>query len=264
MKNTIYYFTGTGNSLAAAKSLASKHQDSELQPIPKLIKEGKKITAEPNSNIGIVYPMYAGGLPNIVVKFFELIDLTKAEYVYSLITEGGNWGSPSKQISALAEKSGHKLNSAWWVQLPDNYIPMSNPPEKIKQEKMFEDADSKISAIAENIIGRKNEIETMAITGKIFAGLLYKSFLKHITDFDKKFVVNSDCTNCSICVDVCPVNNIKDVNGKNEWQHHCEGCLACLQFCPKQAISCGGKTSSRIRYHHPSVTVKEMREQKGE
>lgn len=264
MKNIIYCFTGTGNSLTAAKSISEKLGDCEIIPIPKLMLEGNKIAAPEGSTVGIVFPMYFAGLPKIVVKFFELLDLSKTDYMFSLITEGGNWGSPSKQIASLVEKSGHKLDSAYWVSLPDNYIPMSNPPDKITQNNMFEDADAKISAIAEAVIARKNELETLSFTGKLFAALQYNRFLRNIPNFDKKYVVSSECNNCLTCVKICPVNNIRITDNGKEWLHHCEGCLACLQFCPKQAISCGGKTDSRTRYHHPNVTVKEMTEQKGE
>ena len=55
-----------------------------------------------------------------------------------------------------------------------------------------------------------------------------------------------------LCVDVCPVNNSRILpKGKKEWLNHCEGCLG-LQFCPVEAISCGGKTDERPRYHTPT------------
>jgi flavodoxin len=123
MQTILYYFTGTGNSLAVARAIADRLPDTTLIPIPMLILKGDKVRAPENANIGIVYPLYAMGLPNIVVRFFDILDLSDAGYVFSVVTEGGTFGSPTGQIAALAKQSGRNLDAAWWIQMPDNYIP---------------------------------------------------------------------------------------------------------------------------------------------
>ena len=235
MKTILYYFTGTGNSLAVAKAISSRLPETELVPIPKLMLAGERITVPADANVGIVYPLYAMGLPKIVVNFFALLDLSPAGYVFSVVTEGGKSGSPTKQISALCEKSGHMLNAAWWIQMPDNYIPLSAPPEKSVEKTIRENALRKVAVIVEDIKNRQGSLAGFTAIG---------SFM--------------------ICVRICPVNNIRPLpHGKKEWLHTCEGCLACLQFCPVEALSCGGKTANRPRYHHANATVEDMLEQKG-
>jgi len=53
-------------------------------------------------------------------------------------------------------------------------------------------------------------------------------------------------------------------NEKPSWKHHCELCLACLHFCPVAAIQMGPKTATRGRYKNPSVTIADMKKQRGE
>ena len=130
MKTILYYFTGTGNSLAVARAIAERLPETELVPIPMLLLKGETVRVPKDTNIGIVYPLYAMGLPNIVIRFFGILDLSDAGYVFSVVTEGGKYGSPTKQIAALAKQSGHDLDAAWWIQMPDNYIPLSAPPAK--------------------------------------------------------------------------------------------------------------------------------------
>lgn len=264
MKTVLYYFTGTGNSLAVARAIAVRLPDTELVPIPMLMLRGEKIAAPANANIGIVYPLYALGLPNIVVQFFKILDLSTAGYVFSVVTEGGKFGSPTKQIAKLAKTSGHDLNAAWWIQMPDNYIPLSAPPAKPERKTIREDALRKVAVLVEAVSARRPRPIDLTIPGKILRFVMYKPFMKKIPQFGKKFIVSPSCNGCLVCRDICPVNNIRALpKGKKEWLNHCEGCLACLQFCPVDAISCGGKTDERPRYHHPDVTIADMKAQKG-
>ena len=264
MKTILYYFTGTGNSLAVARAIAGRLPDTELVPIPMLLLKGDKVRVPDDANIGIVYPLYAMGLPGIVVRFFDLLDLTGAGYVFSVVTEGGTYGSPTGQIAALATKSGHDLDAAWWIQMPDNYIPLSAPPAKSEQKIIRENALRKVAVLTEAVSERRPRHIDLTTTGKLLRMVMYKPFMKKIPAFGKKFIVSSNCNGCMICADVCPVNNIETLpKGKKQWLNHCEGCLACLQFCPVCAISCGGKTDDRPRYHHPNVTAADMKAQKG-
>ena len=69
MKTTIYYFTGTGNSLKAAKDLCEKLNSCELTPIAKFLEmEDPESTSE---KIGFFFPLYYSGLPKIVLDFVK-------------------------------------------------------------------------------------------------------------------------------------------------------------------------------------------------
>lgn len=193
MKTVLYYFMGTGNSLAVARAIAAWLPDTELVPIPMLMLRGEKIAAPANANIGIVYPLYAMGLPNIVVQFFGKLDLSAAGYVLSVVTEGGRCGSPTGQITELAKSSGHDLNAAWWIQMPDNYIPLSAPPAKSEQKTIREDALRKVAVLVEAVTARRPRHIDLTIHGKLLRLVLYKPFMRRIPQFGKKFIVSTCC-----------------------------------------------------------------------
>lgn len=88
MKTVIYTFSGTGNSLAAAKTIASALGDCELVPIA-LLKENA-ITPMAD-RVGIVCPVYFAGLPLAVASFADRLDVSKARYVFAIVTHGGGW-----------------------------------------------------------------------------------------------------------------------------------------------------------------------------
>ncbi|MHA2473730.1 MAG: EFR1 family ferrodoxin, partial [Promethearchaeota archaeon] len=88
INTTIYYFTGTGNSLTIAKSLEEHIENCELIPIAKLWQvKNIKSTSE---KIGFVFPLYYSGLPKIVFDFISKIDLGKSDYFFSVVTSGGD------------------------------------------------------------------------------------------------------------------------------------------------------------------------------
>ena len=257
----IYYFTGTGNSLAVARKIA-EDTSAELIGIPAALKNPRPIPK--GASVGIVYPLYAGGLPGIVVRFLKSVSLADAGYVFFVATEGGRMGAPTSRISRLAKAAGHELNASWWIQMPDNYIPLSAPPAVPEQKKMFEDAKNKAAAIAQAVNNRQEHKEGMSLSGKLM-GLAYGPFIKSLPASDKKFTVSANCTKCGICVSVCPADNIRlHEHGKHEWLHQCEGCLACLHYCPEEAINIGKKTELRPRYRHPKSAVSDMKQQKGD
>jgi len=64
MKTTIYYFTGTGNSLNIAKNLSEKLDKCELVPIAKVWEDDH--LASSAEKVGFIFPLYYAGLPKIV------------------------------------------------------------------------------------------------------------------------------------------------------------------------------------------------------
>jgi len=79
---------------------------------------------------------------------------------------------------------------------------------------------------------------------------------------DVSFRTDDKCDGCGLCSGICPVNNIKMVDGVPSWQHHCERCMACLQWCPKEAIEFDKDSIGRKRYHHPDVKLSDMLKRK--
>ncbi|MGD2249435.1 MAG: hypothetical protein PVF58_13585 [Candidatus Methanofastidiosia archaeon] len=65
---TVYYFSGTGNSFVVARDIAEKI-DAELVSIAAVIREEKVVISA--DVLGIVFPDYHSGLPNIVKDFMK-------------------------------------------------------------------------------------------------------------------------------------------------------------------------------------------------
>ena len=87
MKTMISYFSGTGNSLWMARKIAEKIPQSEVHAIAAEI--GRELTFSDVDKIGIVFPLYFYGLPEIISRFIKQTDFSKVEYLFTAVTHGG-------------------------------------------------------------------------------------------------------------------------------------------------------------------------------
>ena len=264
MKTIIYYFTGTGNSLAAAKAICNRLGDCELVSIPFL--SGSPSEIHPAADrVGIVCPVYDFGLPSLVAAFAERLDLSGTGYCFAVLTMGGRGGSALHQLDGIIQKHGGRhLDAAFTVRMPGNFVPLYAPPHGKKQEKILRKAQERIGEVAETI--ERGLIIRPAISpiSSLLRRFIYPGFIGQVHGADKDFIADEKCTSCGTCTRVCPVQNIVMENDKPSWKHQCELCLACLHFCPVAALQWGPKTVKRGRYKNPSVTVGDMKKQRGE
>ena len=122
MKTIIYYFTGTGNSLAAARIVAATLEDCELVSIAVLKDTPGNIVPQAD-RVGIVCPVYDAGVPRIVAEFAERLDLSRAGSTFAIVTMGGTGISALHQLNKILMKGqGRKLNAAFAVKMPGNFL----------------------------------------------------------------------------------------------------------------------------------------------
>jgi len=260
VKTIIYYFTGTGNSLAAAKKIAAALDDCELVPIASLQKTRGDIVPKAE-RIGIVCPVYFSGVPAMVASVTMRLDPAAVKYVFAVVTNGGGGGSAAiRQLdSILRKRQGRGLDAGFGVAMPGNYILMYSSPAGKQQEEILAKADEEIAGITGPLIRCERRELPSSFVPRVLYTLLYPWFRSHVHSDDKKFTVNDKCTACGNCVAICPAKNIELVNKKPVWQHHCELCCGCIHLCPVQAIQAGSATEKRLRYRNPSVTLAELK-----
>jgi len=258
MKTVIYYFTGTGNSLAAARKIAGIVGDCELVMVASLQKTEGDIVPQAE-RVGIVCPVYFSGLPLMVAEFTGRLDLSRSQYIFSVVTYGGSGGSSALgQIDSILKKRNRGLDAGFMVKMPGNYILMYSSPSGKKQEKVLAMADTQIADIAGSISRCEKRKLPSSILANLVHSLAYPRFASRVHDDDRKFTVSESCTSCGTCAAICPAENIELVDGKPVWKHHCELCCGCIHLCPVAAIQAGSGTVTRQRYRNPSVSIKDL------
>ena len=259
MRTVIYYFTGTGNSLAAAKKVAASLGDTEIVPIAAFRDATGEISPDAE-RVGIVCPVYFSGLPAMAASFAERLDLTGADYAFSVVTHGGGGGSAAlRQLDGiLKEKAGRGLDAGFAVSMPGNYILMYESPAGEKRDRLLAAADADLERIAGQIRQETRlKLPSSPVT-RIVKALTYPWFRSHVHGDDRKFTVSERCTSCGTCARLCPAGNIEMVDGRPVWNHRCELCCGCIHLCPVEAIQAGKATEGRQRYRNPSVGIAEL------
>lgn len=257
MKYTIYYFSGTGNSLAVARKIAEGLESAEVLSISRLI--GNREIHSTGDVVGFVFPVYLHVPPKQVVEFISKIIFSGNPFIFSILTMNGDPGRSNHIIRNILKKKKQKLNYSSSVLMPGNCIIADGftNSEKIRNQRLNE-SPRKIAEITRNIQSKKENTsvnEDSIISTIITASLFW--IVKNIIRPDRKFHTNGNCTLCGNCAKVCPAGNI-EITGKVQWKKSCEYCMACIHWCPGKAIEIDKGTESRLRYHHPDVTVKEI------
>ncbi|WP_421909460.1 EFR1 family ferrodoxin [Methanolacinia petrolearia] len=264
MRTKIYYFTGTGNSLAVVRRIGESLGDCEFIPIAS-IKETEGNIEPGVEHVGIVCPVYDMGVPLIVKEFAGRIDLNGAEYCFAVVTMGGMGVSALHVLDkTLRGNCGKGLDSGFAIRMPANFPPLFKPPQGEKKDKILREADAKLDEIVGKIREGKREYPALTPLSSLFKILTYGKFIKGVRSCDSEFFVKDNCISCHACSDVCPTGNIEFAGGWPKWSHNCEMCFACLHFCPVEAIQWGKRTEGRGRYRHPDIRILDMKAQKGE
>jgi len=266
MKGIIYYFTGTGNSLAAARKIAATIGDCVPEPIASYRNAIGPIIPEAE-RVGIVCPVYDAGLPVIVAEFAGRLDLSQVAYTFAVVTMGGTGVSALHQLNnILRERQGRALDAGFAVKMPGNFPPVSRPPAGEKQDHILAAADARLAEIAGIIKGNIAAPPGFSPLSSLMQRIMYPPFAKNLHGMDKAFSVSDACTACGTCAQVCPTGNIIMEHDRPSWQHRCELCVACLHFCPTEAIQLEMMqgTKGRGRYHHPDLKVVDMVAQRGD
>ena len=289
MGGSIYYFTGTGNSLAIARNLAARLGANLVAIKAALRDDDSEISAE---CIGLVFPVYNHRIPYIVKRFVESLHISGDPYVFAVCTYGDSPCIALEYLMELLQSRELRLMGGFGVKMPYNYIrPQGGLTGLIKpftlkettdeeQRGLMMQAEQKIDRISKYVQSRQDglveaehqrmehavdalnlrEMLQKKVWLKIggFHGKTKLKYLESIQLMDHAFFPDARCVRCGTCAKICPVGNIHMTKDGPSWKHHCEQCFACLQWCPRSALQFGKGTAGQNRYHHPDISLFDM------
>lgn len=283
MESIVYYFSGTGNSLAIAKKLAEKLK-CKIYPINELSNEAN---TQINRKIVVVFPVYlsqAYGIPIIIKDNLELLKNINNKIVIGICTCGGfklvNAVPALCNLRKVIKSNKIGYFDGYSIKLPMNNLEYPSPFIDQDQQKMFFYSEKEIDGIYRNLLNGKQSIKFFfqiifnffmkplyVLLGNIYANHVFKmaklpknkknSYLESVHLTDRSIEINQNCNGCGVCVKVCPANNIELKNNKPIFLSKCEMCMACDEWCPNNSIHHWCRTK-RLKYHHPEITINDM------
>jgi len=258
MSTSIYYFSGTGNSLHVART-AAKQLGGECR----LVNMARPISGQTDGDncdaIGFVFPVYYLDVPTIVRDYVKNLKLNPKAYVFGIATCGGQSGATFHELNRLLEGKGCRLSAVLTLVMPDNaYIGINliTPPEK--REQVLKEADAELAKFVEALKNR----ETIGAKGGVLSGRILGSmsstFASKLYRLPRQYHSTDRCNGCGTCVKVCPTDNVRLSDKKVTWGSNCAHCQACFHWCPRQAVEIGKKSPGIARYHHPEISLKDI------
>lgn len=248
----LIYFSSTGNSLNIAKCLAKSLNDKAIH-----INKAKQIKGLNNKLIGIVFPTHYNNAPNLIQDFIRDFNFGDPEYIFSIVTHGGDPGNSLFTIKKLLENKNLKLFFGEEILMPVNSRIMYGGVATRVDELINKQKDI-VDKIVDKI--KNKEINTEHLEEKKIAKIVYSiSNWRLVRNFFKLSIDKSRCIKCGICEKLCPVRNIKSTESGIKFGSNCQNCFGCIHWCPYRAIKIRNrKIKKKEQYHHPKVVVKEI------
>ena len=242
----IFYFTGTGNSLYAAKKLADEGE--EIVSIVEALR-GKAFhyTLKEGEALGFVFPVYFYTVSDPVLELVRNLTVENANFVYAVIPCGASIGAAGGFLKSELKKRGLELQRVDALVVPDGALIFYDIDSPEKMEKTLEAATNELASIKQAI----DRHEGNSIKGSPFAGKLGLAGY-HACMGTKPFHADAKCVGCGKCASICPACAIEMVDGRPAWtKSKCLKCCGCINRCPVSAIQYGKKTIHRGRYVNP-------------
>lgn len=250
MKNIIFYFSGTGNSLKVAKDVANKLGNCEIVSMGKEVK-----ISEEYGHIGFVFPTHGMNMPKFVRAFIKNTDFSKSSsaYFFSIATCGALSGNANHEANKILKEKSISLSYSNVVKMFSNDVLLYKMGEDTQEKR--EKSNLAIEDIADDIA---NNLKKKRQFYNPFFAMIANRPAEQIGKTSLHFNVSDKCTGCAKCSKICPVNNIQMIDHKPKFGNRCEQCVACIQWCPNEAINYKNKTQKRGRYHNPDIKYNEM------
>lgn len=247
----IFYFSSTGNSKEAAEKIAAANGDT-LTDIGRAMKFGEMTyELKAGEDLGIVTPVYYGGIPDIVYEFLKKVNLKGQgtdRYVYHVVTCGSvTGGANSMVMSALSQNFGLTISATYAIKTVDNYLPLFDCSDKEANQKRLASAEKEMDQVAAQVAA-KDLGEHNYYRGAWALLWPVEQFVYEYARSTNKFHVTDACISCGLCARNCPCNAIAMNNGKPAWvKEKCTLCLGCVHRCPAHAIQFGRSEKARAK-----------------
>jgi ferredoxin/menaquinone-dependent protoporphyrinogen IX oxidase len=196
------------------------------------------LTFQPGELVVFGTPVYAGRVPNVLLKFLERLDGKGALAVPVVLYGNRDYDDALIELRDLLEKSGLRTVAA------AAFVGEHSFSDTLAQGRPDGTDMAKAATFADEVYEKVRSMGDISGTAPIdVAGTPspYRGYYQprdragNAVDIRKvKPLTNERCTNCLVCAEVCPMGSISRDNVR-ELIGICIKCGACIKKCPVQA-----------------------------
>jgi len=233
----IFYFSGTGNSkyvteLFCGKMGADCHSIEEKVDFTGIIAT--------NDTVGFCYPIYGSRVPLLMREFVMThIEALKSKKVIIFCTQMIFSGDGVRVLTDLMPQSHVDVVYAEHFLMPNNvcnlfFLPV--PGDKTKRRYLSK-THKKMDKVCNNIKSgkvKKRGFNPVSRALGMIQGVFYPGLERRAR---KKVWISEKCSQCSICVALCPMENFRHEDGTITANNKCIMCYRCINRCPQKAVS---------------------------
>lgn len=238
--NTMY-FSATDTTKKVVTGIAKKFSeniDREINinnidfTLPEARKKPVSFTEEDIVIIGV--PVYAGRVPNVLLKYLNIVTGNGALAVAVVVYGNRNYDDALIELKDILELNRFKV-------IAGGAFIGEHSFSKILGKDRPDEKDMAIVSDFANQIYRKittqDKLESVVVNGNEPYRKYYMPKNRNGEPADIRKVTpktNSDCNNCKLCAAVCPMGSI-DYENTSKLNGICIKCGACIKKCPTHA-----------------------------
>ena len=242
------YFSGTGNSKYIAE-LFCRHMNAECHSIEEKL-DFKSLTAS-ETVIGFCYPVYGSRVPRILREaVIRNMEALRGKKLIIFCTQMYFSGDGARAFADIFPRGYVSVIYAEHFLMPNNICNAFVTPLAGERgiKKYITRAEKKMQIVCDEITNgviKKRGFNPASRALGLMQGVFYPSLEKLGMD---RVWIDDNCTQCNLCVSVCPMNNFENENGKIMSKHNCTMCYRCINNCPRKAISVCFRGQVRKQY----------------
>jgi len=244
------YFSGTGTTKKIINTIGEKLSllsNKSYEEIDFSIYENRKAIYKFSKKdlIIIGLPTYAGRVPNLLLKFLNSIEGHGGFAVPIVMYGNRNFDDALIELRNIMETDGFEVLAAGAF-VGEHSFSYELAKGRPDEEDLLEVKN--LASLVYDKINKKNynlSYKKVNLSDKLFEivdrGESLRNYYKprdrrgnYINILKVKPKVNNLCTDCKICVDICPMNAI-DYNDVSKYNNVCIKCGACIKKCPNHA-----------------------------
>jgi ferredoxin/flavodoxin len=239
----LYYFSGTGNTLLAAREMQKTFAEKGLQCTLHRIEASDPQKMDLSHAIGLAFPIAAFTTYPLVLDFINRMPEARGVKVFALSTMAGFSLCAMGPVKKILKQKGYLPIGAKQVIMPSNLWYKNYSEAKIRK------AINKGQRTARNfaldlVSGKSSWIRFPLIPDILFPIFISKKLWQSTPGYVK---VNAEkCTKCAQCVEMCPVGAIQ-INEELAISNACQWCMRCISYCPEKALYYGNDQYQRYQ-----------------